>query len=1088
MATKTTTTTKKTTTPAPKVSTPAPAAPKAPAPALPKATGSGSTALSNALAKATVPSAPASKPMTPAPAAYTPPPAPKQAISQNQASYLNTLVSQGGGNAAWAKAQLANSTVMPSATTTINKPSTTTSVTPAISPTQAGGSRPAVGTSNTTGKVTAPAPAPSSYNATQAVKNAVAAITSGNAPTKAPVMQNAPVINKPIAQAPKPAISNPRLQGMPSNVSAARINATQTAASTAAQRRSDLSSALFGEEYYPEAVRKGGIPAMVAYDLSGAIPGVGTAQAGVKASQDKQLGLFDWAGAIPLVGGGVKAVGAGVKGGVKGADAVVDVIRAALKNQAGEPDLVRGVYSLAKGATIDQLTLRQKGAIERLFDGKMPSDKTLQKVVSAAKTPTPAPAKMPPSAAEVKSAANAISDDVPQAIINGTGQAVETAAPKASTAVDALSALLKGEVTPDNKVLENAITNLNKGVRWGNLSKTQQAAVSDAMRGYLKTGEKSGQALINAAKGLGKTTQQVTEEVVGNAGKVTVDEAGETVVKLTDKKVGGVDGTTSKASTTNADEIAKKVNAVRKGTVANGPDTTATRTTAYSGRTGDNVVRQPDTGGMRVDPRTGKVSWQNPTNPKFKGGEWVAGTPKLGDALRGADAGAATKAALAGAGIAGATGAYNYFQENPLDIQFGADAATQDAQTYEQQVLTEFGLLEPTTTDAQPTYDALTSAATYAAPRMMSASAGTGIGATSYGGGPAAGTGATTSGGGYTAAGAAQETGGIERDYYVADPNGGWTQMTGYFGPDGLMYTDAAMTQRIPDYAYVPKLNADGTYATDENGMDYGWQLIGGQGVPVTGNALQMPEALPPEMPPEMLPEEIPTTEEEAQMSVFDEIMAQLEPYIQSQYAAVDAETEANIQRMREELAARGILNSDLVVSMEMDLRDQGEAQKDEIYAGIVKDAMTQAYQYAALEQDQTQFQQTYDQTERNNAARLEAEYAALEADERKWLAQNNIDLAKLDIEERKLALDTWQAKNKSTGSSSKESDQYTLIANTIMTAAENAIFNGITDPAVIKSYMNNAAARFSSIPAGLMQSLQANVANTLISQSRLKQ
>ena len=75
MATKTTTTTKKTTTPAPKVSTPAPKV-TTPAPALPKATGSGSTALSNALTKATVPSAPASKPMTPAPVIKQTTPAP----------------------------------------------------------------------------------------------------------------------------------------------------------------------------------------------------------------------------------------------------------------------------------------------------------------------------------------------------------------------------------------------------------------------------------------------------------------------------------------------------------------------------------------------------------------------------------------------------------------------------------------------------------------------------------------------------------------------------------------------------------------------------------------------------------------------------------------------------------------------------------------------------------------------------------------------------------------------------------------------------------------------------------------------------
>ena len=180
---------------------------------------------------------------------------------------------------------------------------------------------------------------------------------------------------------------------------------------------------------------------------------------------------------------------------------------------------------------------------------------------------------------------------------------------------------------------------------------------------------------------------------------------------------------------------------------------------------------------------------------------------------------------------------------------------------------------------------------------------------------------------------------------------------------------------KSPEY-----MNQDGTYQPWQSGVP-SWlgdsNTLGGMGIGIS-----------PQQPQEEVPiEEVPLEED-----LMEQIMASLQPQLDSKYAEIDEATQRRIEQLKEAYAARGMYNSD-VISTEIDrILEEGEAQKDDLYgqvlASVYQSALQQSYQNRQLDLQQQGLQQDYaaqQQSAMRQAQQWAAEMAKNYAEYRDW-------------------------------------------------------------------------------------------------------
>lgn len=198
--------------------------------------------------------------------------------------------------------------------------------------------------------------------------------------------------------------------------------------------------------------------------------------------------------------------------------------------------------------------------------------------------------------------------------------------------------------------------------------------------------------------------------------------------------------------------------------------------------------------------------------------------------------------------------------------------------------------------------------------------------------------------------------------YYDAEGN---FQTAPVYIINGKAYLDAAGTTEVPAGSAVENPGFDPN--NPNSGPEYWWkEQMDGQGVAQTQEGATNLLA-------DWYTEnfgDIETPEDLENLTIMEQIMEPYQGVIDSENARIDAETEAAITAMNEDLAARGIYNSDAAIGMADQIRQAGEAEKSALYASIASNAYEQylqqkqaeeemAYKQQALAQDQSQFSST---------------------------------------------------------------------------------------------------------------------------------
>jgi hypothetical protein len=266
--------------------------------------------------------------------------------------------------------------------------------------------------------------------------------------------------------------------------------------------------------------------------------------------------------------------------------------------------------------------------------------------------------------------------------------------------------------------------------------------------------------------------------------------------------------------------------------------------------------------------------------------------------------------------------------------------------------------------------------------------------------------------------------------FYMPDENGQPDKSQPYEGViinGETFYSDEnGELQRVPDGAVVEAAIGDGQGGT---GM---WQKTPEGGTRFDPNKPWTPEEAAP-MPEELVaPEEV-----EAAEGNFESIMDMYAPYIESQYAMIDAATEQQITAYREQMAARGMYNSDAAMTGEQQIRDDAEGRKDSLYQELVMNAYTTAMEYQ-YKYDQLGLQQDQlDETTRMNDATIASDEAKAVEQAKQWAAERQIDWYQLGQKDQEILLDKARIKidqynsttsrinanNNGSGSSADETD-----------------------------------------------------------------
>ena len=181
----------------------------------------------------------------------------------------------------------------------------------------------------------------------------------------------------------------------------------------------------------------------------------------------------------------------------------------------------------------------------------------------------------------------------------------------------------------------------------------------------------------------------------------------------------------------------------------------------------------------------------------------------------------------------------------------------------------------------------------------------------------------------------------FQTSIYSVDENGNYVETPGYI-INGQTYLDAEGTQRLPEGGQYAVVNP---YYTGEEGstqpMLWGMDSIEGGNPTLTAEELENYF--------------LDNIQDEEDMTTFDSFMEPYQPYLESEYARIDAEVEAQIRALREEAAARGLYNADAMLMMEQEIRAAGEAQKTSLYASILAEVQAKYMDYLTKKEERAQ-------------------------------------------------------------------------------------------------------------------------------------
>ena len=206
----------------------------------------------------------------------------------------------------------------------------------------------------------------------------------------------------------------------------------------------------------------------------------------------------------------------------------------------------------------------------------------------------------------------------------------------------------------------------------------------------------------------------------------------------------------------------------------------------------------------------------------------------------------------------------------------------------------------------------------------------------------------------------------FQTSIYSVDENGDYVETPGYI-INGQTYFDAEGTQRLPEGGQYAVVNP---YYTGEEGstqpMLWGMDSIEGGNPTLTAEELENYF--------------LDNIQDEEDMTTFDSFMEPYKPYLEAEYARIDAEVEAQIRALREEAAARGLYNSDAMLMMEQEIRAAGEAQKTSLYASVLAEVQAKYMDYLTRKEDRAQELYMYETS-------LDFDRQRADTEDQQWLA-----------------------------------------------------------------------------------------------------
>jgi hypothetical protein len=173
-----------------------------------------------------------------------------------------------------------------------------------------------------------------------------------------------------------------------------------------------------------------------------------------------------------------------------------------------------------------------------------------------------------------------------------------------------------------------------------------------------------------------------------------------------------------------------------------------------------------------------------------------------------------------------------------------------------------------------------------------------------------------------------------------------------------------------------------------------------------------------------------------------DNIMEVYQPYLESEYARIDAAMEAEIKALREQLAARGMYNSDIAITLEQQIRAKHAGEKTSLYTEILTQAYDKAAEYS-YKQEQLDLQRDQlQETQRSNIIDEQQKQRQFLQDVKEFEAETGIKWAGLDLDTRKQLFNEWDSQrsydldvfkantsaSRSSGSSAKPASGSTLV------------------------------------------------------------
>lgn len=206
----------------------------------------------------------------------------------------------------------------------------------------------------------------------------------------------------------------------------------------------------------------------------------------------------------------------------------------------------------------------------------------------------------------------------------------------------------------------------------------------------------------------------------------------------------------------------------------------------------------------------------------------------------------------------------------------------------------------------------------------------------------------------------------FQTSIYSVDENGNYVETPGYI-INGQTYFDAEGTQRLPEGGQYAVVNP---YYTGEEGstqpMLWGMDSVEGGNPTLTAEELENYF--------------LDNIQDEEDMTTFDSFMEPYQPYLESEYARIDAEVEAQIRALREEAAARGLYNADAMLMMEQEIRAAGEAQKTSLYASILAEVQAKYMDYLTKKEERAQELYMYETS-------LDFDRQRADAEDQQWFA-----------------------------------------------------------------------------------------------------